>query len=114
MLMAEHEFPAEQHRLKISITDSRPGYTARTGEPVVASNTDDDPMFRQILKTARMGSAVFVPLVWQSGGLGVLDVAAQARNTYDTKDLEIALLFSNLAAPTLIALKRPHHPPAPG
>lgn len=109
MLMAEHEFPAEQHRLRISITDSRPGYTARTGEPVVASNTDNDPMFRQILKTARMGSAVFVPLVWQSEVLGVLTVAAQARNTYDTTDLEIAILFANLAAATWIALDGPNY-----
>jgi GAF domain-containing protein len=109
MLMAEHEFPVEQHRLRISITDSRPGYTARTGEPIVVSNTDDDPMFRQILKTARMGSAVFVPLVWQSEVLGVLNVAAQARNTYDTTDLEIAILFANLAAATWIALDGPNY-----
>jgi hypothetical protein len=51
-----------------------------------------------------VGSAVFVPLVWQPEALGVLTVAAQVRNTYDTTDLEIAILFANLVAATWIAL----------
>jgi len=109
ILFADHGFPAEQRHLRINISDSRPGYTVRTGEPVVLPNTDNDAMFRQILKTARMGSAMYAPVVWQSQVLGMFNIAAQARNTYDTIDLKIALLFANLAAASWVALNGPHY-----
>jgi GAF domain-containing protein len=109
ILLAEHGFPPEQNRLRISIADSRPGHAARTGEPAVVPNTDGDPMFRQILKTARMGSALYAPLIWQAEVLGVLNIAAQARNTYDATDLEMALLFAGLAAATWVALGGPRY-----
>src|SRR5262245_14394179 len=41
ILVAEHGYPPEQRRARISIMDSRPGYTVRTGEPVVLPNTDE-------------------------------------------------------------------------
>ena len=109
ILFADYGFPTEQRHLRISITDSRPGHTVRTGEPVVLPNTDRDTMFRQILKTARMGSAVYAPIVWQSEVLGMFNVAAQARNTYDATDLEVAMLFANLAAATWVALDGPRY-----
>ena len=108
LLFADHGFPAEQRHLTISITDSRPGHTVRTGEPVVLRNTDNDAMFRQILKTARMGSALYAPVVWQAQVLGMFNIAAQARNTYNATDLKFALLFANLAAATWVALDGPH------
>ena len=81
----------------------------RTGEPVVLSDTYSDAMFRQILKTARMGSALYAPLLWRSDVLGVLNIAARARNTYDAGDLEAALLFAGLAAATWMAMGGPEH-----
>jgi GAF domain-containing protein len=109
LLFADHGFPAEQRHLRISIADSRPGHTVRTGEPVVLPNTDNDTMFRQILKSARMGSALYAPVVWQAQVLGMFNIAAQARNTYDATDLNIALLFANLAAATWVALDGPDY-----
>jgi GAF domain-containing protein len=109
ILFADHGFPAEQRHLRISIMDSRPGHTVRTGEPVVVPNTDKDTMFRQILKTARMGSAMYAPVVWQSEVLGMFNIAAQARNTYDASDLTMAMLFANLAAATWVALGGPRY-----
>jgi GAF domain-containing protein len=109
ILFADHGFPAVQRHLRISITDSRPGHTVRTGEPVVLPNTDKDTMFRQILKTARMGSAMYAPVVWQSEVLGMFNIAAQARNTYDATDLKVAMLFANLAAATWVALDGPRY-----
>jgi GAF domain-containing protein len=109
ILFAEHGFPAEQRHLRISIMDSRPGHTVRTGEPVVLPNTDEDRQFRQILKTARMGSALYAPIVWRSEIIGMFNVAAQARNTYDASDLEMAMLFANLAAATWIAGNGPSY-----
>jgi GAF domain-containing protein len=109
VLLAEHGFPAEQRRLRIGIGDSRPGHTARTGEPVVLADTHGDAMFRQILKTARMGSALYAPLAWRSQVLGVLNIAARASNTYDATDLEAALLFASLAAATWMAMGGPEH-----
>jgi GAF domain-containing protein len=107
ILLAEHGFPPEQHRLRIDIGDSRPGHTVRTGEAVVLSNTDRDPMFRQILKTARMGSALYLPMVWQGRVFAMFNVAAQARGTYEETDLRLGLLFADLAAATWIALDGP-------
>lgn len=109
VLMADHDFPAEQRFLRISISDSRPGYTVRTGTPVVVPNTDHDGMFRQILKTARMGSAVYAPMVWQGQVMGMFNIAAQARNTYDETDLKVGMAFANLASATWMATGGPRY-----
>lgn len=107
ILLAEHGFPPAQHRLRIGIMDSRPGHTVRTGEAVVLSNTDHDKVFRQILSTARMGSALYLPMSWQGRVLAMFNVAAQARGTYEETDLRMGLLFADLAAATWIALDGP-------
>lgn len=107
ILLADHDFPSEQRHLRISITDSRPGFTVRTGRPVVVPNTDYDSGFRQILKTARMGSAVYAPVVWNGEVLGMFNIAAQARGTYDKTDLQVGMLFANLAASIWMALDGP-------
>jgi hypothetical protein len=107
ILLADHDFPADQRYLRISIDDSRPGFTVRTGTPVVVPNTDHDQSFRKILSSARMGSAVYAPVMWGGQALGMFNIAAQARNTYDVSDLEIAMLFANQAAATWMALDGP-------
>ena len=107
ILLADYDFPTEQRFLRISIRDSRPGHTVRHGAPVVVPNTDLDSSFRQILKTARMGSAVYAPMMWEGQAIGMFNVAAQARNTYDITDLQVAMLFANQATATWIALGGP-------
>jgi putative methionine-R-sulfoxide reductase with GAF domain len=107
ILLADHDFPGEQRHLRISIMDSRPGHTVRTGQPVVVPNTDKDQSFRQILKTARMGSAVYAPMIWNGTVLGMFNIAAQARDTYDTTDLQVGMAFANLASATWMALDGP-------
>ena len=107
ILLADHDFPPEQRYLRISIEDSRPGFTVRTGTPVVVPNTDFDQSFRKILSSARMGSALYAPMKFGGQTLGMFNIAAQARNTYDLTDLQIAMLFANQAAATWIALGGP-------
>jgi GAF domain-containing protein len=107
VLLADHGFPPEQRHLRISIMDSNPGHVVRTGEPKIVPNTDHDHMFRKILSTARMGSAVYVPMLWQGRVLGMFNIAAQARNTYKETDLRMGMLFGNLASATWIALGGP-------
>jgi len=71
--------------------------------PVVLANTDESPDFRQILKTARMGSAMFGPMVWRGQMLGQILTAAQARHTYSALDLDIFMGFAHVAAAVYIA-----------
>ena len=65
LLVAEHGFPPEQHRLRIPIDLGHPGWVAQHQRPLVLTNTDEASDFRQILKTARMGSALFGPMIWR-------------------------------------------------
>jgi GAF domain-containing protein len=98
ILLAEVGFPAEQHRLRIGIDLGHPGWVVRNRKALILANTDLDPEFKQILKTARMGSALYAPLWWRGELFGQLVLASQARNTYEETDLEILLAFANLAA----------------
>src|SRR5262245_50320340 len=91
VLLAEPGYPPEQRRARIDINDSRPGYTVRTGEPVALPNTDEDHLFRQILSTARVGSTLYLPVVWGQEVIGMFNCAAQARYTYDETDIRLGL-----------------------
>jgi len=103
LLVAEHGFPPEQHRLRIPIDLGHPGWVAQHQHPLVLTNTDEVPDFRQILKTARMGSALFGPMVWRGQMLGQIITAAQARHTYGPIDLDIFMGFAHVAAAVSIA-----------
>ncbi len=103
LLVAEHGFPPEQHRLRIPVDLGHPGRVVEHGRPLILANTDDDPDFRQILKTARMGSALYGPMLWRGRMLGQLVTASQARNTYDPTDLQILVCFAHVAAAVLVA-----------
>jgi len=103
LLVAEHGFPPAQHRLRIPIDLGHPGQVVRYQRPVVLANTDESPDFRQILKTARMGSAMFGPMVWRGQMLGQILTAAQARHTYSALDLDIFMGFAHVAAAVYIA-----------
>jgi hypothetical protein len=103
LLVAEHGFPPEQHRLRIPIDFGHPGQVVRYQRPLVLANTDESPDFRQILKTARMGSAMFGPMSWRGQMLGQILTAAQARYTYSALDLDIFMGFAHVAAAVYIA-----------
>ena len=107
LLVAEHGFPPEQYRLRIPIDLGHPGQVVHTQRPVVLANTDESPDFRQILKTARMGSAMFGPMVWRGQMLGQILTAAQARHTYSALDLDIFMGFAHVAAAVYIAHSGP-------
>jgi GAF domain len=103
LLVAEQGFPPEQYRLRIPIDLGHPGQVVHKQRPVVLANTDESPDFRQILKTARMGSAMFGPMVWRGQMLGQILTAAQARHTYSALDLDIFMGFAHVAAAVYIA-----------
>ena len=78
LLVAEYGFPPEQHRLRIPFDLGHPGWVAQHQRPLVLTNTDEVPDFQQILKTARMGSALFGPMFWRGQMFGQLITATQA------------------------------------
>ena len=55
-------------------------------QPLLLENTDEHSNFEQILKTARMGSAMYSPLTLHGKFVGQFITASQARNTYDNED----------------------------
>lgn len=107
VLVAEHGFPPEQHRLQIPIDIAHPGHVYRTRAKLILENTDEHDGFRQILKTARMGSALYAPMIWQGAFVGQLVTAAQARNTFSAPDLAVIVAYAQLATALWAALDGP-------
>lgn len=98
VLVAEHGFPAEQRRLRIPVGLGHPGWVVENREALLLANTDDDVNFKQILKTARMGSAMYSPMIWAGAFIGQLITASQARHTYEPDDHAIHRTFAGAAA----------------
>jgi len=103
VLVGEHGFPAEQHRLRIASDLAHPGWVVQNRKPLLLANTDDDSGFKQILKTARMGSAMYSPLIRGDSFIGLLITASQARNTYGAADHALHQLFAEAATATYLA-----------
>lgn len=103
LLLAEVGFPPEQHRLRIEIGLGHPGWVVRHRKPLLLANTDLDVEFKQILKTARMGSALYAPMLWKGELLGQLVLASQARYTYAETDLDVLVTFAEVATALWIA-----------
>ena len=103
VLVAEHGFPAEQHRLRIAIDIGHPGQVYRDRAPLILADTDQHADFEQILKTARMGSALYAPMLAPGAMVGQLIMAAQARHTFSAPDLTALRAFAALAAEALLA-----------
>jgi GAF domain-containing protein len=103
LLVAEHGFPPEQHRLRVSSDLAHPGWVVKHRRPLLLANTDDDPDFKQILKTSRMGSALYAPMSWRGELLGQLVTASQARHTYSPPDLDVMIGFARVAAAVYVA-----------
>ena len=97
LLLAEHGFPPEQHRLRIDVGLAHPGWVVKHRRPLILANTDLDAGFRQILKTARMGSALYAPMIWRGTFVGQLVLASQARHTYAERDLDALVTFAEIA-----------------
>ena len=108
LLVADVGFPPEQHRLRIDVELGHPGWVVRQRAPLILANTDLDPNFKQILKTARMGSALYAPMIWKGELLGQIVCASQARHTYEQTDLDVLVAF----AETGTALWLAHDGPA--
>jgi hypothetical protein len=98
LLVAEHGFPPEQHRLRIPIDLAHPGWVVKHQRALVLANTDEAQDFQQTLKTARMGLALYGPMFWRGHMLGQFITAAPARNTYGPVDLDILVGFAHMAA----------------
>ena len=98
LLVAEHGFPPEQHRLTFPLDTAHPGWVIRNRRPLVIPNTDDNAEFKQILKTARMGSALYAPMFWRGEILGQLVTAAQARHSFGPADLDQLVGAAHFAA----------------
>lgn len=103
MLVGNVGFPPEQKRLTIPIDGGNPGQVIESRRPLLLPNTDERADFRQYLKTARMKSAIYAPLLWEGDIMGLLIVAANARHTMRGKDLGTLSALSRMAAPTWIA-----------
>jgi hypothetical protein len=103
MLVGSVGFPPDQRRLMIPIEAGHPGRVLREGRPLLLANTDEDQGFRQYLKTSRMGSSAYAPMLWRGAFLGQIVVAAQARWTYGAEDLAALVALSRLAASCWVA-----------
>ena len=103
LLVAEHGFPPEQHRLRIPLDFGPPGWVVQHQRPRIIANTDEAPDFRQILTTSPMGSTLSGPMFWRGAMLGQVLTAAQARNTYGPIDLAIFMRFAHVAAAVYLA-----------
>lgn len=119
MLVGNVGFPPEQERLLVPIDGGHPGKVYATRAKLLLKNTDDHASFKQYLKTARMGSTVFGPMIFGGRFHGQLIMAAQARHTMDEEDLAIIVALSRIAAGAWVAQGGPdwlaaNYPPANG
>jgi putative methionine-R-sulfoxide reductase with GAF domain len=107
LLLAEWGFPAEQHRLYYPLDTGHPGWVWKHEQALILENTDQHGDFKQILQTARMGSAIYAPMIWQGKFIGHLITAAQARNTFSPPDLVRLQALAALAASAYMARNGP-------
>ena len=119
MLVGSIGFPPEQQRLMVPIDGGHPGAVYASRSKLILKNTDDHGEFRQYLKSSRMGSTLFAPMIWKGEFLGQLVMAAQARYTMRDCDLEAIVALSRVATGAWVAHGGPawllaEHPPANG
>lgn len=117
MLVGNLGFPPEQQRLMVPIDGGHPGKVYATRSKLLLKNTDEHATFKQYLKTARMGSTIFGPMVFKGRFHGQLIMAAQARWTMRDQDLEAIVALSRVAAGAWVAHGGPEwlareYPPA--
>jgi len=103
MLVGSVNFPAEQQRLCVPIDGGHPGWVYANRSTLILKNTDDHGAFRQYLKTSRMGSTIFAPMIWQGHFHGQMIMAAQARHTMRDVDLAVLVAYTRIATAAWIA-----------
>lgn len=91
MLVGNIGFPSDQRRLRIPIDGGHPGAVIATGQPLLLSDTRRHADFKQYLRTARMSSAVYCPLIWNGAAQGLIIMAAQAGGTMQQEDLDVLI-----------------------
>ncbi|MEL7154279.1 MAG: GAF domain-containing protein [Pseudomonadota bacterium] len=107
MLVGNSGFPPGQRRLMIPIDAAHPGWVYANRKPLILANTDEHGEFRQYLRSSRMGSSIYAPMIWRGHFLGQLVMAAQARRTMREEDLLTLRALANLAAAAWIAHEGP-------
>ena len=103
MLVGSIGFPPEQERLLVPINGGHPGQVYASRTKLILKNTDDHGAFRQYLKTSRLGSTIFAPMIWRKRFLGQLIMAAQARHTMRDEDLAALVAMSRIATGAWVA-----------
>ena len=103
MLVGNTGFPPEQERLLVPIDGGHPGWVYANRSKLILTNTDDHGEFKQYLKSSRMGSTIFAPIIWKGEFLGQLIMAAQARHTMRDADLEVIVALSRVATGAWVA-----------
>lgn len=104
VLIGNIGFPAEQSRLMIPIAGGHPGSVRASRLPLHLPDTGAAAgAFKQYLKTARMGSAMYVPMIWQGRFLGQIVLAARDPNTLDAKDFALFRAAGPIAAALWVA-----------
>jgi len=88
MLIGNIGFPADQRRLLVPIDGGNPGQVMASGKPLLLEDTTTRPDFKQYLSTSRMSSAIYAPLMQSGEAIGLIIMAAQARWTFGTADLD--------------------------
>jgi hypothetical protein len=104
MLTGNIGFPAEQRRLMIPIDGGHPGRVRASREPLHLPDTAAEPgSFKQYLKTARMGSAIYAPMIWQGRFLGQIVMAGRASGTLSDVDFRVMCAVAPVAAANWVA-----------
>lgn len=103
MLVGSIGFPPEQRRLMVPIDGGHPARVMAARRPLLLANTDEDQGFRQYLKSSRMGSSAYAPMIFRGDFLGQLIIAAQARHTLAAVDLAALSAAAHLAAAAWVA-----------
>lgn len=117
MLVGNVGFPAEQARLMIPIDGGHPGWVYTHRQDLLLGDTaQSTTAFKQYLKTSRMGSALYCPMVSQQQFIGMFVMAAQAKHTLRESDMSVMRLVAHLAVALWHAHGGPawlaaHHPP---
>ena len=87
-------------RTRVQLGEGLAGKVAKSGEPLVVSDLEDDPRFRRKSKQQyRSGSFAIIPLLHKDHALGVLNLTNRADGTSFSED-DVALLgaLANQAA----------------
>jgi GAF domain-containing protein len=80
-----------------------PGIVVRTVEPLVVTDTDEDPRFEQIINVGRAGSTCQAPIVVEGRCEGMTFVASMAKNIFWPEDLATLTVFAALASAAIRA-----------